>query len=109
MAVLVIGGDTNHVLHFLIGLLTCGLWWFVWLFFVAFTGKKRFVVTVDESGAISVEEIIMTHRKSGVRTGHPEPMAPSGRICQNQNIPKIMEHSEIPPLVHFDITALVVF
>lgn len=24
-------GGVNHVLHFLIGFLTCGLWWFVWL------------------------------------------------------------------------------
>jgi len=27
-------GGVNHVLHFLIGFLTCGLWWFVWLLLV---------------------------------------------------------------------------
>ena len=25
----------NHVLHFLLGLLTCSLWWIVWLLLVA--------------------------------------------------------------------------
>jgi hypothetical protein len=34
--------DLNHVLHFLIGLATCGAWWLVWAV-LAMRGTRRFV------------------------------------------------------------------
>jgi hypothetical protein len=33
----------NHVLHLILSLLTAGLWLFVWLFFVVFQNKGRWV------------------------------------------------------------------
>jgi hypothetical protein len=50
-AVLVSGRRPNHLLHFIIGLVTLGLWWiFVWLPLAIFGGEKRKVVSVDEYG-----------------------------------------------------------
>jgi hypothetical protein len=35
-------GEVNHVMHLLIGLLTCGAWWFLWLFLVATASKTAY-------------------------------------------------------------------
>lgn len=50
-AVLVQGRRPNHVLHFLITVLTCGLWVFVWLL-VAVGGERRRQLAVDPYGNI---------------------------------------------------------
>jgi hypothetical protein len=42
-AIIVYGQRVNHLLHFLITVLTCGLWVFVWLY-LALTVKERRVV-----------------------------------------------------------------
>lgn len=55
MAVLVRGHHVNHVLHFLIGVFTCGFWWLVWLILGITGGEKRRMVTVDEYGNVSVQ------------------------------------------------------
>ncbi len=52
MAVLVYGRRVNHILHFLVGFVTFGFWWLVWLFLAITGGEKRRVVTVDEYGNI---------------------------------------------------------
>lgn len=52
MAVLVKGRRVNHLLHFLIGIFTIGLWWIVWIFLVITGGEKREVLTVDDYGNI---------------------------------------------------------
>ena len=52
MAVLVAGKPVNHILHFLIGIPTLGMWWLVWLFLAITGGEKRRVVTVDEYGNV---------------------------------------------------------
>lgn len=44
-------GDTNHVLHAILALLTCGFWLIVWLFML--TPTVRRVVTVDQYGEVS--------------------------------------------------------
>lgn len=50
-AVLVWGHRPNHILHFLIGLVTLSAWWiFVWLPIIIFGGEKRKILTVDEHG-----------------------------------------------------------
>ena len=51
-AILVTGKNVNHLLHFLIGLFTCGAWWLVWLILAFATGEKRHVIAVDEYGYI---------------------------------------------------------
>lgn len=52
VAVLVKGKPVNHLLHFLIAVVTFATWAFVWLFLVLFGGEKRFVLEVDERGAV---------------------------------------------------------
>jgi len=56
-AVLVRGQRVNHVLHFLIGLLTLGIWWVVWLIMAVAGGEKRSLVSVDEFGHVSVQQL----------------------------------------------------
>ena len=51
-AILVMGKPVNHLLHFLIGLLTCGLWWIVWIVLAVSGGENRYVLAVDEWGHI---------------------------------------------------------
>ena len=54
-AVIARGGRINHPLHFVLGLVTCSAWWFVWLAIVVFGGKiERKTVTVDDAGHIGV-------------------------------------------------------
>ena len=52
MAVLVSGQRVNHLLHFIVGLFTLGLWWLVWILLAIFRGENREVITVDDYGNI---------------------------------------------------------
>jgi hypothetical protein len=56
-AVLVYGNPVNHVLHLLLGVFTCGLWWLVWGFLglTASSRNRRVVVTLDAAGRIHEE------------------------------------------------------
>ena len=48
------GKHTSHLLHFVLGLFTLGLWWlFVWLPLVLFGGLKQRYVSIDEWGNVS--------------------------------------------------------
>jgi hypothetical protein len=51
-ASIVRGEPVNHVLHFLIGALTCGAWWLVWAFLGVRGGADRTTIVVDEYGAV---------------------------------------------------------
>jgi len=55
MAVIVTGKPVNHLLHFLVGVFTCGLWWIAWLVIAITGGEKRQVITVDEFGNVLVQ------------------------------------------------------
>ena len=55
-AILVMGGRVNHLLHFFIGLFTCGFWWLVWLFLGITGGERRYIVRTDEFGNARVEK-----------------------------------------------------
>ena len=41
---LVRGRPVNHLLHFLVGIFTLGLWWIVWILVAANGGEKRHTV-----------------------------------------------------------------
>lgn len=56
-AVLIRGHRVNHLLHFVIGVVTIGLWWIVWIFMAALGGEKRQMVSVDEFGNVLVQKI----------------------------------------------------
>ena len=49
-AVIVYGRRVNHLLHFIVGIFTLGLWWLVWIVLAIFGGEKRWLISVDESG-----------------------------------------------------------
>lgn len=51
-AVLVSGAKVNHLLHFVVGLFTCGFWWLFWILIAALGGESRMVLTVDDSGTV---------------------------------------------------------
>lgn len=51
--VLVFGRRPNHILHFLIGFLTCGVWWVVWLILAMTQNERRRLLTVDEYGNVA--------------------------------------------------------
>ncbi|HEY8766901.1 MAG TPA: hypothetical protein VIP09_06525 [Dehalococcoidia bacterium] len=55
------GKPVNHVLHFLIGLFTCGIWWIVWAI-LALTQKKeqRMRVSVDQFGNLLEEKMAVS-------------------------------------------------
>ncbi len=55
-AVLVSGDRVNHLLHFIVGIFTCGWWWIVWIFFALTGGEKRYIVRTDEFGNTRVEK-----------------------------------------------------
>ena len=55
IAVVVRGKPVNHLLHFLIGVFTCGLWWIAWLVIAITGGEKRQMITVDEFGNVLVQ------------------------------------------------------
>ena len=54
-AVMVSGGKVNHLLHFFVGIATCGWWWIVWIFLGITGGEKRYMVRTDEFGNSRVE------------------------------------------------------
>lgn len=56
-AILVTGHRPNHVLHLILGFLTLGLWWLVWLGLAIFGGEKRMSVSVDEWGNTNVQRL----------------------------------------------------
>ena len=56
-AVLIHGHRPNHLLHFVIGLFTIGIWWLVWLVMSVVGGEKREMVTVDEWGNVTVQKL----------------------------------------------------
>ncbi len=56
-AILVKGHRPNHVLHLILGFVTLGLWWIVWLALVLFGGEKRMSVGVDEWGNTNVQKL----------------------------------------------------
>lgn len=52
-------GGTNHVLHLLLSLFTCGLWLIVWLCIVLFTTEnpqRSLLITVDAVGNVSYQQ-----------------------------------------------------
>lgn len=51
-ASLVRGRRVNHMLHFLIGLFTFGVWWLVWIFLVMTGGERRQAGTVNEDAKV---------------------------------------------------------
>ena len=55
MAVIVTGKKVNHLLHFLIGWITLGLWWIVWIILAITGGEKRHMITVDEFGNLRTQ------------------------------------------------------
>ncbi len=56
-AVVVRGHRPNHLLHFLIGVFTLGLWWIIWFFIAVFGGEKRQMVSVDDFGNVLVQKV----------------------------------------------------
>jgi hypothetical protein len=56
-AVVVRGHRTNHLLHFVIGVFTLGLWWIVWFFIAIFGGEKRRMINVDQFGNVFVQKV----------------------------------------------------
>ncbi|MCT9003567.1 DUF4234 domain-containing protein [Streptomyces rhizosphaerihabitans] len=56
-AVLVKGSGTNHVLHLILSLITCGFWAIVWavMYFVA--KPKRLILTLDEFGNVLRQDV----------------------------------------------------
>jgi hypothetical protein len=61
VAVLVKQGEkVNHLLHFLIFFLTCGLWAFVWLYLAIFKAREQRVrISIDSAGNSNEEKIKM--------------------------------------------------
>jgi hypothetical protein len=56
-AVVVSGRPVNHLLHFVVGLFTIGIWWLVvWLPLTITGGEKRIVLSVDERGRVHETE-----------------------------------------------------
>lgn len=56
-AVVVKGHRTNHLLHFIIGLVTLGFWWIIWFFIAIFGGEKRQMINVDQFGNVFVQKV----------------------------------------------------
>ena len=56
-AVLVRGKPVNHVLHLLLTIFTLGLWIFVWIVLAIIGGEKREMVSVDEFGRSSIQQL----------------------------------------------------
>ena len=57
MAVIVTGQKVNHVLHFIIGFVTFGIWWIVWAVMAMTGGEKREMISVDEEGNVTIQEV----------------------------------------------------
>ena len=56
-AVLIRGHRPNHTLHFIIGLVTLGVWWLVWIGIAVFGGETRSMAAVDEYGNVTVQKL----------------------------------------------------
>lgn len=56
-AVVISGHRVNHLLHFLIGIFTLGLWWIVWFFIAIFGGESRKMINVDQFGNVFVQKV----------------------------------------------------
>ncbi len=56
-AVLVRGHRVNHLLHFLIGFPTLGLWWLAWIGIAIMGGEKRSTAQADEFGNVNVQQL----------------------------------------------------
>lgn len=55
--VMVRGKRVNHMLHFLVGLLTFATWWLVWLFLVIFNSHRRVNIYVNEYLEVKVSKV----------------------------------------------------
>ena len=51
-ATLVRGRRVNHLLHFLIGLFTFGVWWLLWILITVTGGERRQALTFNENGKV---------------------------------------------------------
>lgn len=51
-AVVVRGGNTNHVLHLVLSLVTCGVWLLVWPVIALINQRKTLILQVDEYGNV---------------------------------------------------------
>lgn len=56
-AVVVFGRAPNHVLHFLIGLFTLGVWWIVWLIMILTHRERKRVITVNDHGGVESRDM----------------------------------------------------
>lgn len=50
--VMIFGKPINHLLHFIIGIFTLGLWWIMWIALALSGGEHRQTITVDEFGKV---------------------------------------------------------
>lgn len=55
--VLLFGESVNHLLHFLIGILTIGAWWIVWLILAVSNRRIRRSLYIDEAGVIHSQDV----------------------------------------------------
>jgi hypothetical protein len=53
----VYGHKVNHILHFLLGFVTFGLWWLVWIMLAIGGGERRELIVVNESGDASIQKL----------------------------------------------------
>jgi hypothetical protein len=51
-AVLVKGKGTNHVLHLILSVITCGVWLPVWLIMYFVAKPKRLILSLDQFGNV---------------------------------------------------------
>ena len=52
------GGKVSHLLHLIIGFLTCGGWWVVWLVLVFLNPREsRIRITIDNAGNVLEEKL----------------------------------------------------
>ena len=56
-AVVVTGRRVNHLLHFIVGVFTAGLWWIVWVIMAVTGGEKRHIIQADPYGNVLVQKV----------------------------------------------------
>ncbi len=56
LATTVIGGNTNHILHFLLCIPTFGLWVFIWLLIGLSNRRSATIISIDEFGNIHLKK-----------------------------------------------------
>lgn len=56
-AVVVTGRRVNHLLHFIIGIFTAGLWWIVWVIMAVTGGEKRHIIQADPYGNVLTQKV----------------------------------------------------